>query len=109
MRNLVGAHRYLAGAINQDIGTLQQRIAQKPVGLQISITQFFLLILVTGDTLQPAQRGHHGQQQMQLGMFRDPRLDKDRGGAGIDTGRKPVNDHTEGVVSDDLRRGVMRC
>ncbi len=83
MRYLVGTHRHMGGTVDENIGALQQRVSQKAVGAQILFSEFFLLILVGGYALQPAQRSDHRQQQMQLGMLRHPRLDKQGGACGI--------------------------
>ncbi len=66
VRDLISTNRHLAGAVNQNIGTLQQRITQKAVGCQIAILELFLLILVGRYALQPTDRRHHRQEQMQL-------------------------------------------
>ena len=108
MGNLVLAHRHLVGAIDQDIRAHQQRITQESVGREILVRQFFLLILVGRHAFQPAQRGDHGQQQIQFGMFRHARLDEQRGLRRIDARRQPVDDHVPHALLDDLRRIVVR-
>ncbi len=59
MRHLILTHRHLVGAIDQDVGRLQQRIAEETIGRQILVLQLLLLILVGRHPLQPAQRRHH--------------------------------------------------
>ncbi len=69
VRHLVLAHRHEVGAVNQDVGGLEQWIAEKTVGRQILFRQFFLLVLVGWHALQPAQRRHHRQQEVQFRML----------------------------------------
>jgi hypothetical protein len=76
MRHLVLAHRHLAGLVDEDVGALQQRIAEEAVGGEILLLELFLLILVARHPLQPAERRDHGQQQVQLRVLRHPRLDE---------------------------------
>jgi hypothetical protein len=101
VRNLVLAHRHLVGAVDQDIGAHQQRIAEEAVGGQILVGQLFLLVLVGRHALQPAERRHHRHQQVQLGVLGHLGLDEQRRLVGIDTGRQPV-DHVH-------RRFSMPC
>ena len=76
VRNLVFADRYAIGTIDQDVCTLQQRIAEKTVGGKILVGQFFLLVLVRRNALEPSERRDHRQQQMQFRVLRHPRLDE---------------------------------
>jgi P-type Cu+ transporter len=96
VRHLILAHRHLIGAVDQDVGALQQRIAEEAVGRKIFLGQFFLLILVGRHPFQPAQRRHHRQQQMQFGMLDHLRLDEQGGFGRIDAGGQPVDHHLPG-------------
>ena len=69
MRHLVLADRHLVGVVDEDVRALQQRVAEEPVGGQVALAQLLLLVLVARHALQPAERRHHGQQQVQLGML----------------------------------------
>ena len=108
MRHLVFTDRHLGGAVDQDIRALQQRITEKAVSAQVFFRELFLLILVGRHALQPAQRGDHRQQQMQLGVFRHSGLNEQRGACRIDAGSQPVHHHVPHILLDDLRRVVMR-
>ena len=70
MHDLILTHRNLGGAIDQDVGTLQQGITQKAIGGEVFFLEFFLLVLVGRHPFQPAQRGDHRQQQVQFGVLR---------------------------------------
>ena len=67
--DLIFAHRHLACAVDQDVGRLQQRVAQKAVGGEVFLRETFLLVFVGGHTLEPSQGGAHREQEMQLGML----------------------------------------
>ena len=71
---LVFSHGDMARFVNQDIGSLQQRVAQKTVGGQVFVFEIFLLVFVGGYTLEPANGRAHGQQSEQLGMLRNTAL-----------------------------------
>jgi len=109
VRNLVFADRYLSRLVNQDVGALQQGIAEKAVSRQILARQLLLLVLVGRNTLEPAQWRDHRKQRMQFGMLRYAGLDKDGGRGRIDSCGKPVDDHLPDAFLNHFRRVVMRC
>ena len=45
---------------------------------------------------------------MQLGMFRNPRLNKDAGPIRVHSGGQPIHDHIPNILADDLSILVMR-
>ena len=51
--DLICTHRYLAGTVSQNIGRLQQRVAEEPIGAQVFFTQFFLLVFIGRHPFQP--------------------------------------------------------
>ena len=55
VRHLILAHRHVLSPVEQDVGRLQQRIAEKSVGGEILVRELRLLILVGGNALQPAE------------------------------------------------------
>ena len=103
MGHLVGAHRHLAGPVDQDVRRLQQRVAEKAVGAQVFLAQFFLLVLVGRYPFQPGQRRHHRQQQMQLGVLGHLALDEQRGGPGVHPGGQPVDHQVPDVALNTVR------
>ena len=92
VRNLILPDGYVGRAVDENVGALQQWITEEPVGGEILLLERLLLVLVARNALQPAQRRHHGQQQVQLGVLGDVRLDEERGHPRIQAGREPVDD-----------------
>ena len=105
VRHLVLPDRHEGGAIHQDVGALQQRVAQEAVGGEVLLLQLLLLVLVARHALEPAQRGDHGQQQVQLGVLGHVRLDEQRGDARVQAGGEPVDQHVADVLLQ--ARGVL--
>ena len=107
MAGLVLAHRHVLGLVDQDVGRLQQRVAQESVGGQILVFELFLLVLVGGYTLEPAQGCAHGQQREQLGMFGQSALQEDGALLGIQARGQPVDHHLVDVFLDDFAAFVV--
>ena len=100
MGHLIRPDRHPAGAIGENVRRLQHRVAQEPVGGQVPILEPGLHVFVAGRPLQPADRGDHRQQQVQLGMLRHFGLHEDGRRPGVDAGRQPVHHHVEAVLLD---------
>ena len=83
VRDLVFAHRHVHRPVQQDVGALQQRVAEEAVGGEVLFLQLLLLVLVGRHALEPAERRDHRQQQVQLGVLRHARLDEQRATAGL--------------------------
>ena len=78
VRYLILADRHHVGAIDQDVGALHHRVAEKAVSRQIPVGELFLLVLVGRHALQPADRRDHAEQQRELGVLGHARLDEHR-------------------------------
>ena len=104
MRHLILADRDRVGVVDDDVGGLQERIAQEAERGQILLGQLLDLFLVGRHALEPRRRDGHRQQQIQLGVLGHQRLDEERAALGIEAGRDPVGGHVVGVGDD--RRGV---
>jgi hypothetical protein len=76
VRHLVFADRHLAGAVDQHVSGLQQRIAEEAVGCEVFAGQLLDLVLVGRHAFEPAQRRGHRQQQVQFGVLGHARLDE---------------------------------
>ena len=83
---------------------MQDGIAEESVGVEILFLEILLLLLVGGHAFEPAQGGHHGEQEVEFGVLRDVRLDEDGRLLRIESGGEPVEDHLEDVCLD--ARGV---
>jgi hypothetical protein len=97
----------VASLVDQDVGRLQQGIAQEAVGREIPVPELFHLVLVRRHAFQPAERRDHREQKMQLGVFGQLRLDEERGLRRVDARREPVDHHVPHVALDDLGRVVV--
>ena len=98
MRHLVFAHGNKIGLVDQDVGGLQQRIAEKAVGAQIFFRDVLALLFVGRYALQPAQRRDHRKQQVQFGVLRHMRLDEHGAAFGIESRGQPVEQHIERIL-----------
>ena len=107
VRHLVLAHRHKIRLVNQDIGRLQQRISEKPVGAEVFVLKVLALLLVTGHALQPSQRSDHAEQQVQLRMLQHMRLDEQCAAPGIEPGGQVVDDDLKRVLLDATRVGII--
>ena len=108
VRDLILADGHVPGAVNEDVGRLQQRVPEKAVRGEIAFLQLLLLILVARHAFEPAVRRDHRQQQMQLRMLRHARLNEDRRLAGIDAHRQPVDCDVEHARCNRGRILVLR-
>ncbi len=105
VRDLILADGYVGGAVDEDVGALQQRIPEEAVRGEVLLLEFLLLVLIARDTLEPAERSHHRQQQVQLGVLGHMRLDEQRGDARVQASGQPVDEHIPDVFLEP--RGVI--
>ena len=108
VRDLVLAHRDQPRPVDQDVRALQHGIAEEAEGREVALAQLLLLVLVARHALQPAERCHHGEQQVQLRVLVHPGLDEQLRVAGVDARREPVDDHVPDVLADDAGFLVVR-
>jgi hypothetical protein len=105
--HLVLAHRNPRRAVHQDVGRLQQRVAEEAVGRQVLVRQLVLLVLVGRYALEPAQRRAHRQREVKLGVLGQPRLQEQHRARRVDPGGEPVDHHLPDVLADNLGRIVV--
>ena len=73
---LVDADRNIVGPVDDDVGGLKKGVAQEPVGGQVLVGHLLPDLLVGRHPFQPGQRGDHGQEDQELGVFQDRGLQK---------------------------------
>ena len=71
--DLVGADGDEVGLVEEDVGGLEERVAEEAVGGEVLFAELLLLVLVGGDALEPAERGEHAEEQEELGVLRGRR------------------------------------
>ena len=92
-------------AINHDVGALQHGVAEEPVVVKVLVLNVFERLFVGWHALQPAQRRHHGQQQVQFRVLWNHRLLKKYAFLGIQPRRQIINHDLQRVFRD---RGRVR-
>ena len=107
VRHLILAHRHEVRVIDDDVGGLQQRVPEKSEVRQIAVRHLLDLFLVSRDALEPRDRRHHLQQQVQLRVLRHERLHEQRALLRIDARADPVRDVVERVFDDRRRVRVI--
>ena len=106
MRQLVLSHGNGIGPVSQDIRSLEQRIAQKAVIMNLFAFQFAQLLLEGGTAFQPGDGRDHAQEQKELGMFLDPGLAEKNRFLRIQAAAEPVDEHLPAVLADLAGLGV---
>jgi hypothetical protein len=106
VRDLILTDRHERGPIQQDVGRLQQRVAEKTVGREVLVSELGLLVLVRRYALEPAERRDHRQQQMQLRVFRHVGLHEQCGDAGIESRSEPVDHDAVHALRNAARVGI---
>ena len=105
VRDLVVTDRHHVGVVERDVGRLQQRIPEETNRRQIAIAQVLLLFLVGRHPFEPRHRHHHRQQQKQLGVLGDQRLNEQRAALRVDASGNPVRNV---LVAFDVSQTYLR-
>ena len=108
MGQLVFAYRNEVRLVQQDVRGLEHGIAEKAVGAEVFFFDLVLLFFVGRIPLQPGHGHHHGEQEMQHGMFGDMRLDKDSRSFRVDAGSQPIDQEFAYEFADAAGVGVVR-
>ena len=64
MRDLVLSDGHEIGLIDQNVGGLQQWVAEESIGGEVFAGDVLLLLFVGGHALEPAERSDHREQQV---------------------------------------------
>ncbi len=94
VRHLIDAHGHPLRLVHEDVRRLEQRIAEETVGGRLE-AELLHHLLVGGDALEPAERRHHGKEQVELGMLGYEGLDEERAPLGVEAGPQPVRGHLD--------------
>ena len=105
--DLIFADRHEVRVVDRHVGRLKQRIAEEPDRREILFRELLLLILVGRHALEPGNRDHHREQQVQLRVLRHERLDENRAPLRIEAGGEPVRDVVERVRGHLAGVGVV--
>ena len=96
---LVDADRHVARPVDQDVGRLEQGVAQEPVGRRLD-PQLLDHLLVRGHALQPRDRRDHREEQVELRVLGHERLHEDRAPLRVEARTEPVGRHLQRVGRD---------
>jgi len=105
--HLIGADGHEVGLVEQDVGGLQERVAEEAVGGEVLLAQLLLLVLVAGDSLQPTERREHAEEGVEAVVLQDVRLLEDDAAARIEAGGEEVQRDLEDVFLDAAGVGVV--
>ena len=105
--NLVGADGDEVRLVEQDVGGLEEGVAEEAVGGEVLFAELLLLILVGGDALEPAEGGEHAEEQEELGVGGDVGLLEDDAAAGVEAGGEEVEGDLDVVGLDVAGVGVV--
>ena len=99
---LVLADRDEVAAHDQDVGRLEDRVAEQAVrgGLELEVADD---VFEGGSALEPGHRDQHAEQQVQLAGLGDERLEVDRAALGVDADAEVVEDELADVLADVAR------
>ncbi len=108
MRQLVFSHRDEIRFVQENIGGLEDGIAEKAVGAEVLFFDLFLFFFVGRIPFQPGDGNHHRKEQVQDGMFRDAGLNEHSRASGIDACGQPVNEEFTHEFPDSTGVGIVR-
>jgi hypothetical protein len=79
------------GPIDQDIGSLKNRIPQEAIGGEIPVSELLLLLLIGRVTFQPGKRNHHGEEEVEHCMLLYMGLEKKGRLVGVQPDTQPID------------------
>ena len=105
VRRLVLADRHERRLVDDDVGRLQDGVGEQAV---VDVVGLLLALLLVGRRpLEPADRGHRGEQPGELGHLGPVTLDEQRAAVGIEAEREQRGGHLAGPRAQDI--GVVRA
>ena len=107
MGKLIDAHRNAIGLVHDDVRRLENRVAEETERREIFLDEFLSHLLIGRIPFEPCEGGDHGEKQEEFGMFLDRGLDEEGALCRLQAGRKPVDDHVDGVRPDSTRCGIV--
>jgi len=107
VRGLILSDGDILRLVHKDIGSLKERIAEEAVGAEVFADEVLLLLLVAGDALEPADRGDHAEEEMQLGVSGYMALDEQDGAGRVESGSKVVENDFASVAQEVGGIGVV--
>jgi len=106
--DLIVAYRDEVRLVEEDVGGLEERVAEEAVGVQVLLAELLLLIFVGRNTLKPWQWGEHTEEGVQLAVLGDVGLDEDGGALGIEARGEEVQRDVADVLAEGRGIGVVR-
>ena len=93
VRDLVLPNGHGIGAIDGDVGGLQDRISEEAIVVEVLVAELLLLLLVGRDPLEPADGRDHPEEQEELGVLLHLALDEEDVLLRVEAGGDPVGEH----------------
>src|SRR5262249_19174749 len=78
VRQLIFPHRDEIRLVEENIGSLENGIAEETVGTEVLFLDLFLFFFVRRNASEPGDWTYQREQQVREGMFRDARLEESR-------------------------------
>ncbi len=108
MRDLVLPHGNMGGTVEDDVGGLEDRVAEEAVLGQIAVFDLGHLVLIGGVSQKPGHRGHHAQEKIELGVGLHVRLLEENALLRGEAGREKVQEKLPDVVPKGVGLLVVR-
>ena len=109
MGGLVLADGHEVRLVDDDVGRLEDGIAQKSVRVEVPVLDLLLHLLERRDAFEPGQGRDHGQDEMEFGVLLDVGLEEHHAFLRVEPDGEPVQGDLERVGLDDLGVHVLRA
>jgi hypothetical protein len=108
VRHLVGPHRHPGGLVEDDVRGHEDRVAEEAVEGEVAVGEVLPHLLVGGGALQPAERGDHPEQEVELGVLLHLALHEEGGPLRVDPRGDEVHEHVPLGLPDGVGLLVVR-